>query len=263
MQNLTESQLRERLEQYSFYHTIQLSDSVSTSGWSVVVPVCGMIMRNLRGIDLKDKKVLDIGCRDGLFSFEAEKLGAREVIGIDSVPSIGARDFLVPFFQSKVQLREFNLLDLKPETFGKFDVVVFPGVLYHLRYPFWSLKLIRDVLKDDGVLLLETAVFVDENRVPLLYCPIGTESPYEATSCTFYNLKGLKDTLFSLGLTVEHFEYLNPESHSWALAEKAAKQDSQPVIDRAILTCRMTPKVIDKTVNDYWDGVNWVKTNHQ
>jgi hypothetical protein len=39
---------------------------------------------NLRAMDLvdfKDKKVLDVACRDGLFSFEAERRGARQVIG--------------------------------------------------------------------------------------------------------------------------------------------------------------------------------------
>src|SRR5262249_54566980 len=111
----------------------------------------------------------------------------------------GVTEFLIDFFKSGVRIQSMNLFDLKPETFGTFDVIVFPGVLYHLRYPFWALKLIRDVLNDDGLLVLETAVLADDNRHAMMFCPVGTESPYESTCVTFFNRKGLHDTLASLG----------------------------------------------------------------
>ena len=41
---------------------------------------------------------------------------------------------------------ELNLYDLTVERFGKFDVIMLPGVLYHLRYPFWGLKIQSDVV---------------------------------------------------------------------------------------------------------------------
>jgi SAM-dependent methyltransferase len=257
---MTEAELRERMAKYTFYHTIQLTDRIATPGWKVVEPLCDMTLRNLRTLDLKGKRVLDIGCRDGLFCLEAEKLGAREVIGIDNDPSIGAREFLIPFFRSSVQLHELNVLDLTPQTFGKFDVVLFPGVLYHLRYPFWALKLIRDVLEDDGKLVLETAVFVDDNQFPLLFCPIGAESPYEPTSCTFFNTKGLMDTLYSLGLTVQHIEYLNPHTHS---KKALGSQQATPLIDRATLVCQMTPQVLDASVSNYWNDSHRIHTRYQ
>ncbi len=56
-----------------------------------------------------------------------------EVIGIDNDLSAGAVEVLLPYFKSKVQMHQFNLYDLTPETFGKFGIVIFPGVLYHLR----------------------------------------------------------------------------------------------------------------------------------
>ena len=65
--------------------------------------------------------MLDIGCRDGLFAFEAESMGASEVIGIDNDLSKAAVEFLIPFLKSKVTMYEMNLYDLKPETFGLFD----------------------------------------------------------------------------------------------------------------------------------------------
>src|SRR5262249_36199841 len=148
------------------YHIIKLAENVHTPGWSEpqVLQAQEAALRALRSLDLRGKRVLDIGCRDGLFSFEAERLGASEVIGIDNDLSRGAIELLIPHFNSKVRMQELNLYDLTPATFGLFDVVICPGVLYHLRYPFWGLKLVRDVISENGYLVLETAILVDENE---------------------------------------------------------------------------------------------------
>ncbi|HEY9707285.1 MAG TPA: DUF1698 domain-containing protein, partial [Oculatellaceae cyanobacterium] len=204
---MDENQLRDELKKYIFYHIIQLTENISTSGYEEYVPIQEVPLRALRSLNLKNKRVLDIGCRDGLFSFEAEKLGAQEVIGIDNDLSLGAVNVLIPHFKSNVKMYELNVVDLKPETFGMFDVVIFPGVLYHLRYPFWILKRIKDVLCEGGQLIIETAVLVDDNKQPILLCPIGSEGPYhEATSCTFFNIKGLTDTLTTLDLVTQSTE---------------------------------------------------------
>jgi 2-polyprenyl-3-methyl-5-hydroxy-6-metoxy-1,4-benzoquinol methylase len=86
------------------------------------------------------------------------------VIGIDSDLSKGATEFLIPHFRSHVQMHELTLFDLRPQTFGRFDVIVLAGVLYHLRYPFWGLKILRDLLSPDGILIIETAILMDDNR---------------------------------------------------------------------------------------------------
>jgi SAM-dependent methyltransferase len=269
---MTESELLQRLKQYEFYHSIPLTEQVRTEGWAAIRPLTDMTLRNLRMLDLRGKRVLDIGCRDGLFCFEAEKLGASEVIGIDNDPSVAAREFLIPYFRSRVQMHELNVYDLRPQTFGKFDVVIFPGVLYHLRYPFWAIKLVRDVLTDNGILVLETATFVDDNRQPLLFCPVGAESPYEPTSCTFFNVKALTDTLFSIGLTVRRVECLNnahlrqeslgvKQRLLAALAAPAAK--NQPIIDRTTLIAEMTPETIEPRVLAYWEGTHRTHTEEQ
>jgi len=210
----------EAMKRYKFYHIITLTDSISTPGAPEYVPIQNLCMKYLKTIEIKGKRVLDIGCRDGLFSFAAEKLGASKVVGIDNDLSIPATEFLIPFFKSKVIMKQMNLYDLKPRNFGLFDIVVFPGVLYHLRYPFWALKVIRDVLKVGGRLLIETAIWKGDPENSLLFCPIGNESPYEGTSCTYYNQKGLIDTLSSLGFETEAVEWLDHE---------AEKQYNNPV----------------------------------
>src|SRR5262249_33657302 len=150
----------------------------------------------------------------GLYSFTAEQLGAAEVIAFDNDLSRGAIEFLIPFFHSRVQMHELNLFDLMPQRFGRFDIVVFAGVLYHLRYPFWALKVIKDVLNPGGLLLIETAVWLGMNEHALLYCPTGGEGPYGLTSCSLFNEKGLIDTLLSLGFRIQSTSRLHPQYQS-------------------------------------------------
>jgi SAM-dependent methyltransferase len=210
-------------------------------------------------LDLRDRRVLDIGCRDGLFSFEAEKLGAKEVIGIDNNLSTGAVEFLIPYFNSKVKMHELNLLGLKPEDFGLFDIIIFSGVLYHLRYPFWSLKIIRDVLQTGGYLIIETAIFRDKNKYAMLHCPVGSESPYEGSSCSFFNMKGLNDTLSSLGFTVENVNILNDRFQNRRPDAKELLRfllKRRKVIDRATLICRKVEQTPWKSLDNYWNGTH-------
>jgi len=262
---MDENQIREEIAKYKFYHIIQLTEDIFTSGNTVALPIQEVPLKALRTLDFQNKRVLDIGCRDGLFSFEAEKLGAEEVIGIDNDLSMGAVKFLIPFFKSKVKMYVLNLLDLKPETFGMFDIILFPGVLYHLRYPFWSLKLIKDVLREGGQLIIETAVYMDDNQKAMLFCPIGSDSPYEATSCTFFNLKGLMDSLLSLDLVVEDIELLHnndllsltPEGITYSILQA---EPIQHWIDRATLICSKQASPEHPRVLSYWNDTHDVHT---
>jgi 2-polyprenyl-3-methyl-5-hydroxy-6-metoxy-1,4-benzoquinol methylase len=214
--------LLERLARYNFYHCISLNPEVTTKGHEDFVPLQVPVQHALEKLPVACQRVLDVGCRDGLFSLQAERLGAAEVIGVDNDLSRGAVEVVIPYLKSKVKMYEFNLYDLTPETFGKFGIVIFPGVLYHLRYPMWALKRIRDVLNPQGWLLIETAIFLSYQELPLLYCPTDEESPYEPTSVSFFNVKGLTDTLSSLGIRVQNLSLLGSEWNR---------------VDRATLTC--------------------------
>src|SRR5262249_31297268 len=115
---MTDDELKKALAGFDWYHTIRLTDTVDTPGWSPCLGLTQLVWKCVRALDLKGKRVLDIGCRDGLMSFEAEKGGASEVIAIDNCLSRGAVEFLIPFLRSKVRMHELNLYDLRPTTFG-------------------------------------------------------------------------------------------------------------------------------------------------
>ena len=214
---MTDEEIVNNIKKYNWYHEIEIKDGITTTAVDAF-EVDGKyethfsskdhwnqknIFSVLDKIDFRNKKVLDIGCRDGLFSFYAEKKGASEVVGIDNDLSKGATEFLIPYFNSKVKMYQKNLYDLTEKDYGKFDIIIFVGVLYHLRYPFYSFKKIKDILTKDGKLVIETGVFLDDNKRAILYCPIEDDSEYEKTSCTFFNVKGLTDSLRSMGIFVE------------------------------------------------------------
>jgi SAM-dependent methyltransferase len=231
-----------------FYHTVEYAPGRKTAGWPVVLPIVEMIMQAMRQVEFRGRRALDIGCMDGAIAFEAEKLGAAEVIAIDYDLKVATTTFLKRVLGSQVRFEQCSLYELTPARHGMFDIIVMPGVLYHLRYPFQALRLLRDLLPAGGILIVETATFTDTNRLPLLICPVGEDSPYEPTSCTFFNIKGFTDTARSLGfvVTVQRSLFYPPPYDP-------ASTGPLP-IDRTVFTCRRDPSLDDPVTMGYWDG---------
>ncbi len=138
-----------------WFQAIQVMDGLKTPGWSD--PAVDKLPHYGLPEDLTGKRVLDIGCAEGFFSFEAERRGAREVIGIDSFPdSVRRFQIIRDALGSNAQAFLMNVYDLDPKRLGTFDVVLFYGVFYHLRHPQLALEAIRGVAT--GTLLFQTHI---------------------------------------------------------------------------------------------------------
>jgi tRNA (mo5U34)-methyltransferase len=75
--------LRQAVSALTWVHSIDLGNRIITPGiWGKPQP---LIMRAFDDIDFRGRKVLDVGCWDGLWSFEAEKRGAAEVWATDDI----------------------------------------------------------------------------------------------------------------------------------------------------------------------------------
>lgn len=267
---MNQTELASKLAAYKWYHQIKVADGLYTPGVEAFRGMWEFNLRALNEVDFKDKKVLDVGCRDGLFSFEAERRGAREIVGIDNDLSPGATEFLIPHFESKVRMYEMNLLELTPERFGTFDIILFFGVLYHLRYPVWSLRKLVDCVSDGGKLVIESGMLVDPRYgdVEFIYCPVE-DSPYEPTSCTFFNQKALDTTMRSLGCEAVDCKTFSKDGvdQKKALAEvvkgnlrKLKPGPRPPQVDRQFLTYRKNVSIKDSTLTGYWDGTHEIHT---
>lgn len=100
--------------------------------------------------DLSGKSVLDIGCNAGFYSVEMKRRGAARVLGIDSDERYLAQARLVrdTLGFSDIELRNLSVYDVG--ALGeRFDLVLFMGVLYHLRHPLLALDLIREHVAGD------------------------------------------------------------------------------------------------------------------
>jgi tRNA (mo5U34)-methyltransferase len=99
--------------------------------------------------DLTGRSVLDIGCNAGFYSMEMKRRGAARVVGIDVDDAFLAQArFATEVCGVDVELRRMDVYET-PALRERFDVVLFLGVLYHLRHPLLALDLLHaHVVKD-------------------------------------------------------------------------------------------------------------------
>lgn len=102
--------------------------------------------------DLTGKTVLDIGCNGGFYSLEMKRRGAERVLGIDTdVGYLRQARFAAEVTGMDVEFRQMAVWDVG--ALGeRFDLVIFMGVLYHLRHPLLALDLIHEHVAKDLLL---------------------------------------------------------------------------------------------------------------
>ena len=158
-----------------FYHTMDLPlFGPQDGGWDLR----GRYLDYIGHVDLKGKRVLDVGAASGFLSFEAERLGATTVVSFDL--DTAQRQHLLPFhdseyvndhaswcekqtasfkrwhrsywlahrlLRSKVKPRYGDVYRL-PADLGRFDVIVVGAILEHLRDPLAALAEMTSVADD-------------------------------------------------------------------------------------------------------------------
>jgi tRNA (mo5U34)-methyltransferase len=182
----TPAELQAQADALGWYHTIDLGNGVVTKGISVQETSPGVIP------DVAGKSVLDIGAWDGKFSFAAEQRGASRIVALDhyawgvdfvartmywneciakgtlpdqsrdetdfwrpDLPGRRGFEFAKAALDSKVEpfVGDFQKVDLA--ELGTFDVVLYLGVLYHMKEPLTCLERVRAVTKEVAVIETE------------------------------------------------------------------------------------------------------------
>ena len=179
-----------------WFHSIDLGDDVVTAG--VKSPeLLAHELAHCRLPDLQGRSVLDVGAWDGYFSFAAERLGAARVVALDHyawsmdlhaqhaylaerrargetpepferVPGVwrprelpGRRGFDLARDRlgSRVEPVVGDLMALEPGSLGRFDVVLYLGVLYHMQDPLGALRRLAAVTGELAVIETEAVRF--------------------------------------------------------------------------------------------------------
>jgi len=170
-------------------------------------------------------RVLDIAPWNGFFSFECVRRGAAEVL------SLGPDDPDATGYNKTRELLEIgnckyvraSVYDLSPAIHGSFDIVLFLGLIYHLRHPLWALDRIYEVAKNrlfaDSPIIDMTVpdktVSVEQRRdildrgkiihqLPMVYYSKGAETgdPY---NWFMPNKRAFRDFVESSGFTLNSY----------------------------------------------------------
>lgn len=149
---LSHSELRRRIEELGpWFHNMEL-DGVATAPNHFLGDYPYAKWRKFAHAiptDLRGRSVLDIGCNAGFYSIEMKRRGADRVLGIDFDEAYLAQArFAAEIADVEIEFRQLSVYDLG--LLGeRFDVVLFMGVLYHLRHPLLALDLVREhVMRD-------------------------------------------------------------------------------------------------------------------
>jgi tRNA (mo5U34)-methyltransferase len=185
--------LQAQADSIAWFHSIDLGNGVTTKGLSDK----NATVTAAQLPDFSGKTVLDIGAWDGYYSFLAERNGATHVVSLDhyawgvdiparerywnecrengvlpdhsrdttdfwraDLPGRRGFDFAHAALSSKVEsvVADFTTVDVG--SLGSFDVVLYLGVLYHMKEPLTCLERLRAVTH--GVAVIETAAL----RIP-------------------------------------------------------------------------------------------------
>ena len=151
-----DSELKERIDALApWFHNMEL-DGVWTAPRHFLGDYPGAKFRRFAPhlpSDLSGKSVLDIGCNAGFYSIEMKRRGASRVLGIDSDDRYLAQARLASETLGFDEIEFANLDVYDVGAIGeRFDLVIFMGVLYHLRHPLLALDLIREHVANDLML---------------------------------------------------------------------------------------------------------------
>ncbi|MBI4009308.1 class I SAM-dependent methyltransferase [Candidatus Roizmanbacteria bacterium] len=102
---------------------------------------------------LTDKKVIDIGCGDGTYTYEFYKrCHPKQIIGVDSSKNAIKLAQILYKDHKKIQFHSRNIYHLESD-FKNFDIAIVRGVIHHLEYPEKAIQSIAKVAKK--VIILE------------------------------------------------------------------------------------------------------------
>jgi hypothetical protein len=164
------------LSQCYFYHTIDIPGHRTVEGpWDLRAGVDAY----LGGVDLRGKRVLELGTASGFLCFEMERRGA-EVVACDLNGDLAHHQDLVPYlgedlrrttaewsslihminnaywlchraFSSSARVVYSSVYDV-PDTIGPVDIATFGCILLHLRDPFGALQSALPLVRDTVII---------------------------------------------------------------------------------------------------------------
>jgi tRNA (mo5U34)-methyltransferase len=184
--------------------------------------------------DLRGKTVLDVGCNGGFYSIEMKRRGADRVLGLDwDERYLNQARFAADVSGVEVEFRRMSVYDIGALR-EQFDVVLFMGVLYHLRHPLLALDLLHEHVTRD-LLVFQSMLRGSETTPPLAH-----DYPFSETAI-------FEDVSYPRLHFVEH-KYSGDQTNWWipnrSCAEAMLRSAGFAVIghpEQEVFICRHVP----------------------
>ena len=179
---MQDSELEHLVSQHYWWHSIELRNGIVTPGKKILENMKKEFELCFGGVSLEGRTVLDVGAWNGGFSVEAARRGARRVVAVDHStwrhPRLKGRETFD--LVARVTGLPLEAVDIDLDTprlslahLGKFDVVLYCGVFYHLKDP---IAVTRELAALAGeVLIGETYVELTADPRPAMVFYPGTE----------------------------------------------------------------------------------------
>ena len=166
---MSTEELREQVDSYPWYHTLEFGDGVVSAGMFDHRPV---LDRYPIPSDLSGMRCLDVATMDGFWAFEMERRVAASVTALDiadpeeadwpvslrataqkSLDETKAERFALAksTLGSSVERVELSVYDLSPDL-GMFDFVFCGDLLLHLKDPITAVENTRSVCSGSAVI---------------------------------------------------------------------------------------------------------------
>jgi tRNA (mo5U34)-methyltransferase len=203
--------LAQQAAQIAWWHGgMDLGQGVVTRG--VSNPARDLLPRLRLPQDLTGKTVLDIGTWDGFMAFECERRNAAKVVAVDSfvwqagqiergagTTGRAGFDLAHKALGSRVEAVVCEVLDLSPDVLGTFDIVLFLGVLYHMRHPLLALEKVAAMVALGGLLLVESHISTGTEPYPMMRFYPGKQLAGDSTNWWGPNAACLEAMLRDVG----------------------------------------------------------------
>lgn len=166
---LTREEIRRRVDALGpWFHNLDLK-GISTAPSHFLGDYPKVKWRRFSGVipdSLEGKTVLDIGCNAGFYAMEMKRRGAERVLGLDTDDEyLDQARFAADVNGLDIEFRKLSAYDVG-QLREKFDLVIFMGVLYHLRHPLLALDLIHEHVAGD-LMLFQSMLRGDSGVAPI------------------------------------------------------------------------------------------------
>jgi len=115
----------------------------------------------------KGLRIGDIGCSNGYYAYKLLDLSPELIIGMDKTAL-----FIIQFLSIKYytkQIQELLVIPCSAEEFGQenfdFDLLLSMGILYHSKNPESHLDVLKNLLKKNGHLVIETIISMTDSNI--------------------------------------------------------------------------------------------------